>query len=151
MYALPDSLGACANGKCVWTAFTIHTPSLASGFLSPAMMEILPHQFTARCRVFHTGCRVFYRLDAPCLMELPLLGDVWALANLLFSGAAGSDGLVWTAVSSGARSTVDSIPKSGTGGSEGAGTGQVHIHCQIVLRRPFALVETPTQCMGYNP
>lgn len=66
-------------------------------------------------------------------MELPLLGDVWALANLLFSGAAGSDGLVWTAVSSGARSTIDSIPKGGTGRSEGAGTGQVHIHCHFVL------------------
>ena len=56
MYALAESLGACANGKCAWTVFTNHTPSLASGLLSPAMMEILPHQFTECCRVFHTGC-----------------------------------------------------------------------------------------------
>lgn len=131
--------------------FTNHTPSWAPGLLSPVMMEILPRQFTERYRVFHTGCRVFYRVDAPCLMEPPLLGDVWALANLLFSGAAGSGALVWIAVSSGARSTIDSIPKSGAGWSEGAGTGQVHIHCRIVLRRPFALVETPVQCMSYNP
>lgn len=93
----------------------------------------------------------FYRVDAPCLMEPPLLGDVSALANLLFSGAAGCGALVWIAVSSGARSTVDSIHKSGAGWSEGAGTGQVHIHCRIVLRRPFALVETPVQCTSYNP
>lgn len=127
-----------------------HTPSLAPGLLS-AVMEILSRQFTECYRVFHTGCREFCHVDAPCLMELPLLGDVWALASLLLSGAAGSGGLVWIAVSSGARSTVDSIPKSGTGWSEGAGTGQVHIYCQIVLRRPFALAETSVQCMGYNP
>ena len=78
-----------------------HTPSLAPGLLS-AVMEILSRQFTECYRVFHTGCREFCHVDAPCLMELPLLGDVWALASLLLSGAAGSGGLVWIAVSSGA-------------------------------------------------
>ena len=32
--------------------FTNHTPSLAPGLLSPAVMEILPRQFTERYRVF---------------------------------------------------------------------------------------------------
>lgn len=61
--------------------------------------------------MFHTGCRVFYHVMHPALWNHPSRRRLGSLSTLGFSGAAGSGALVWIAVSSGARSTIDSIPK----------------------------------------